>query len=133
MPGWAEGEGQMSAIESTVNVATTALTAYAHVGQDAIRVTLVTLNGSPWFRRADSGAILPVMPTEFRTVTDVAAMLATVDKRFNLGSLRWSSIPAHSYKEALSFETLAARRGVSDDLVAQTLANYETLNALKAA
>ena len=122
----------MSAIDTIkVAIATTALTAYAHIGLDAIKVTMVTLNGSPWFRRWDTGEILATLPLEFRTVTDVSAMLATTGKRHNLASLRWSSIPAHTYKESLDLSTLLARRGEDQHLEA-LIANYNALNSIAA-
>jgi len=123
----------MSAID-TIKVAleTLALTAYGKVGKDAVKVTMVTLNGSPWFRRWDTGEILATLPTEFRTVTDVSAMLATTGKRHNLAALPWASIPTHKHKTSLEFAVIARRRGISESLVAQTIANYETLNSIAA-
>jgi hypothetical protein len=120
----------MSAIENAITVVldTLALTAYGKVGKDAVKVTMVTLNGSPWFRRWDTGEILATLPTEFRTVTDVSAMLATTGKRHNLAALPWASIPVHKHKTSLEFAVIARRRGISDTLVAQCVANYAALN-----
>lgn len=79
---------------------TTAVTGYGRVFNDAVRCTVIIADdGSYKVRRADgSDAILPVLPTEWRTSDDVVTSVSTTGIAFNMAALPWDAIPVHEHQ-----------------------------------
>lgn len=87
----------------------TALTAYGLVGTDWIRMTAAVLeSGATVFVRADgSNAILPMLPTTFRTSGDIVNVVASLGHRVNLASVPSVALPNHAWKGTFDLDGIA--------------------------
>jgi hypothetical protein len=99
-----------------------ALTAYGRIGTDWVRMTLTT---DALFVRADgSNAVITELPDTFRTSGDIASVAATLGHRVSMAAVPSVALPNHTWKGTFTFAEIAAKFGISDALVAKTVAEY---------
>ena len=115
----------MSAIES---VRKTALTAFGKVGTDWVRVTAARVafaggETGTYFVRADgSNAILPTLPTVFRTSGDMANVAATLGHRVDFSAIPSVGLPNHTWKGTYTLAEIGEKFGVDTTPI---LVSYE--------
>lgn len=111
----------------------TALTAYGLVGTDWVRMTAAILDsGIAAFVRADgSNAIVPVLPSTFRTSDDIVNVASTLGHKVSMAAVPSVALPNHAWKGTFTLEAIAEKFGVSQTIVTQLVATY-TLDEIAA-
>lgn len=104
---------------STISKVTkTALTAYGKVGTDWVRMTAARVtfeDGSDgtYFVRADgSNAILPTLPSMFRTSGDLANVAAKLGHRVDFAAIPSVGLENHAWKPVYSLQGIGDKFGV---------------------
>lgn len=89
-----------------------ATTVYGLVGTDWIRVTLAKLESSAIvFVRADgSNAILPTLPTLFRTSADMANVAAQLGHKVDFSAVPKVALKNHEWKGSMTLAELAEHK-----------------------
>ena len=102
--------------ESKVDyVKKSALTAYGKIGTDWVRMTL---RQDGVFVRADgSNGELPVLPTTFRTCGDIGNVTATLGHKVSMAAVPGVALPNHGWKGVFTFEEIARKFKVSEELI----------------
>lgn len=94
----------------------TAVTAFGLVGTDWVRMTaaIVETIGSVWVRADGTNAIVPVLPTMFRTSGDIASVVATVGHRVNMAAVPSVALPNHAWKGTFDLDGICTKFGRAD-------------------
>ena len=92
------------------NVRKFATTAYGRIGNDYIRMTLARVDGSVVFVRADgSNAVVPSLPTTFRTSGDMVNVVATLGHRVNMAAVPAVALPKHTWKTTFDLDGILSK------------------------
>lgn len=120
-----------NASESTIRK--TALTAYGLIGTDWTRVTAAFVDGVAVFVRADgTNAIVPLMPSTFRTSGDIVNVAAQLGKRVNISAVPSIGLLNHAWKGEYTLEQIASKFGVSQEIVGRLQVTYGEAEELAA-
>lgn len=88
-----------------------ATTVYGLVGTDWIRVTLAKLETGIVFVRADgSNAVLPTLPTLYRTSGDITNVASQLGHRVDISAVPSVALKNHEWKGSMTLAELAEHK-----------------------
>ena len=99
-------------------------TAYAHIGTDAVRVSIARNDSGEIFYVREDGTNAPVLelPKRFLTSGHVVNSMAKLGYAANAAALPWNSVLEHEWKEAVTLRQLGTRKSFTNWTQAQYVA-----------